>query len=30
MTPAYVHELGLVLIIAIVAGMIAWRMWKGW
>jgi hypothetical protein len=30
MTPAHAHELGLVLIIAIVGGMIAWRMWKGW
>ena len=30
MTPAHAHELGLVLIIATMVGLIAWRFWKGW
>jgi hypothetical protein len=30
MTPAHVHELGFVLIIAVVVGIFAWRIWKGW
>jgi hypothetical protein len=28
MTPAHAHELGLVLIIVVVAGLFAWKIWK--